>query len=124
MKKFNSRLQKIIEQINSLRIDLINEEDENCSFEEGILANAEYSLTKLLNKWAIGWGIEHYNNSDIKNETGKLVTGNYGVRYINYGTDYNMYGNVNGVTSRALVTNITDESLNNGIFVYNDRFCA
>ena len=49
MKSFNSHLQKIIEEINSLRIYLIEEEEDN-SFEEGILANTEYSLTKLLNK--------------------------------------------------------------------------
>jgi len=49
MKSFNSHLQKIIEEIDSLRIYLIEEEEDN-SFEEGILANAEYSLTKLLNK--------------------------------------------------------------------------
>ncbi len=65
------------------------------------------------------------NESDIKNGTNNLVTSNYGVRYMFGGTDYNMYGNVNGFKApRSLVTNITDTSPNNGMYVYNDRICS
>jgi hypothetical protein len=65
------------------------------------------------------------NESNIANGVNCLVTSNYGVRYMFGGTDYNLFGNVNGYTvPHALITNITDTSTNNGMYVYNNAICT
>ncbi len=64
------------------------------------------------------------NDSDIQNGVNNLSTSNYGVRYMQAGTDYNMFGNVNGyLAPKTLITDITNLSTNNGMYVYNNTVC-